>query len=169
MTRRQPAAPDVAVDVLVEAGDWPPRGRARGAGRARASAPPSPRSARRLRRSAELSLRLHRRRPYPRASTADFRGKDKPTNVLSFPAPAPPSRPVSARCSATSCLPRETVEREAEAEGLTFDDHLTHLIVHGFLHLLGYDHEDEAEAAVMEGLETAILADLGIADPYADA
>ena len=64
-------------------------------------------------------------------------------------------------------LAAETVAREAEAQELALDDHLTHLIVHGFLHLLGYDHEDDAEALVMEGLETAILGDLGIADPYA--
>jgi probable rRNA maturation factor len=63
---------------------------------------------------------------------------------------------------------RETIAREAEAGGLTFPDHLTHLIVHGFLHLLGYDHEVDEDATMMERLETAILARLGIADPYAD-
>ena len=64
-------------------------------------------------------------------------------------------------------LAAETVRGEAKAQELAANDHLTHLIVHGFLHLIGYDHEDEAEALVMEGLETAILGDLGIADPYA--
>ena len=64
-------------------------------------------------------------------------------------------------------LAAETIRREADAEGLKLADHLTHLLIHGFLHLLGYDHEADAEAAVMEGLETAILARLGIADPYA--
>ena len=96
----------------------------------------------------------------------DYRGKDKPTNVLSFPR----RRLLAGRLGpllGDIVLAAETVAREAEDEGLALDDHLTHLIVHGFLHLLGYDHEDEAEAAVMEGLETAILGGLGIADPYA--
>ena len=64
-------------------------------------------------------------------------------------------------------LARETIEREAAAQGVAVADHLTHLIVHGFLHLLGYDHEIESEALAMERLEIAILARLGIADPYA--
>jgi probable rRNA maturation factor len=66
-------------------------------------------------------------------------------------------------------LAEETIRGEAEAGGLAFEDHLTHLIVHGFLHLVGHDHVVESEALVMEGLETAILGDLGIADPYAAA
>ena len=64
-------------------------------------------------------------------------------------------------------LAAETVRNEADAQELALNDHLTHLIVHGFLHLIGHDHEDDSEALVMEGLETAILGDLGIADPYA--
>lgn len=63
-------------------------------------------------------------------------------------------------------LARETLEREAEELGKPFNDHYTHLVVHGFLHILGYDHIEEAEALVMEGLETKILATLGIPDPY---
>jgi probable rRNA maturation factor len=62
----------------------------------------------------------------------------------------------------------ETVAREAEEERKTFKDHLTHLLVHGLLHLLGYDHELEAEAEIMEGLEVKALASIGIADPYRD-
>ena len=65
-------------------------------------------------------------------------------------------------------LSYETVEREAQDENKTFDDHASHLVVHGFLHLLGYDHMNETDAEVMEALETRILASLGIADPYAD-
>ncbi len=65
-------------------------------------------------------------------------------------------------------LARETVAREAVDEGISFEDHFTHLVVHGFLHLLGYDHLDDDEALVMEGLETQILASLGVADPYDD-
>ncbi|MDF2981575.1 MAG: ybeY, partial [Devosia sp.] len=66
-------------------------------------------------------------------------------------------------------LARETVEKEAEEMGIAFEAHFTHLVVHGFLHLLGYDHIEEEDAEEMEGLETEILASLGIADPYADS
>ena len=96
-----------------------------------------------------------------------YRGKDKPTNVLSFPTP----QLVRGRFGpllGDIVLARETVAAESEADGLTFADHLTHLIVHGFLHLVGYDHEAAGEAAEMEGLETSILHGLGIADPYAE-
>jgi probable rRNA maturation factor len=65
-------------------------------------------------------------------------------------------------------LARETLEREAAEQGVSFEDHFTHLVVHGFLHLLGYDHMDDDEALAMEGLETQILASLGVADPYAE-
>ena len=65
-------------------------------------------------------------------------------------------------------LARETLAREAGEMGVSFDDHFTHLVVHGFLHLLGYDHMDDDEALAMESLETQILASLGVADPYAD-
>ncbi len=65
-------------------------------------------------------------------------------------------------------LARETLEREAADLGVSFTDHFTHLVVHGFLHLLGYDHVADDEALVMEGLETQILASLGVADPYAE-
>ena len=67
-----------------------------------------------------------------------------------------------------SLTTRETVEREATERGIPFADHLRHLTVHGLLHLLGYDHETDAQAAEMEGIETQILARLGIADPYGD-
>jgi probable rRNA maturation factor len=95
----------------------------------------------------------------------NWRDKDKPTNVLSFPAPSVPGMPGS-RPLGDIALAFETVKREAENEGKTFEDHVTHLLVHGLLHLLGYDHELEAEAEIMEGLEVKALASLGIADPY---
>jgi probable rRNA maturation factor len=102
-----------------------------------------------------------------RKLNADYRGLDKATNVLSFPAPvAPVPQPV--RFLGDVVLARETVEREATERGIPFADHLRHLTVHGLLHLLGYDHETDAQAAEMEGIETQILARLGIADPYGD-
>ena len=98
----------------------------------------------------------------------DWRGFDKATNVLSFPA-APPDRIAQSPLLGDIVLAFETIEREAQAEGKTLPDHLRHLVVHGLLHLLGEDHETEAEARRMEALEVAALASLGIADPYADA
>lgn len=100
-----------------------------------------------------------------RTLNASFRGKDKATNVLSFPAPAMPGDPEPAL--GDIALAYETCAREAEEEGKALADHLTHLVVHGTLHLLGHDHETEAEAEAMEALEIRILAGLGIADPYA--
>lgn len=100
-----------------------------------------------------------------RRLNASFRGKDKPTNVLSFPAPRMPGD--LAPMLGDIALAYETCAGEAEAEGKTLPDHLSHLIVHGILHLLGHDHETDAEAEAMEALEIRILAGLGIADPYA--
>lgn len=96
----------------------------------------------------------------------EWRGIDKSTNVLSFPQ-LEPFAPVQGLVG-DIILARETLEREAYEMGIGFSDHFTHLVVHGFLHLLGYDHIEDDEAEEMEGLETRILATLGIADPYAD-
>lgn len=91
-----------------------------------------------------------------------FRDKDRPTNVLSFPAPD------SARPHLGDLILASGVcAAEAAAQGKTLADHLTHLTVHGVLHLLGRDHEDDAEAEAMEAEERMILAALGVADPYA--
>lgn len=100
---------------------------------------------------------------------ARWRGTDRPTNVLSFPAPGRRSAagPASSVLGDIA-IAYETVAREAEAQGKPCSDHLAHLAVHGFLHLLGYDHHDDIEAERMERLERDILAQLGIADPYAD-
>ncbi len=96
----------------------------------------------------------------------DWRGLDKPTNVLSFPA-APSDRLASAPLLGDIAIAFETVTKEARDEDKTLSDHASHMIVHGFLHLLGYDHENEEEAEEMEDLERRALARLGIADPYA--
>jgi probable rRNA maturation factor len=94
-----------------------------------------------------------------------WRGKDSSTNVLSFPQIEPFGPVIGILGDIT--LARETLEREAAEQGSTFVDHFTHLVVHGFLHILGYDHLTDDEAEQMEGLETRILAELGVADPYA--
>jgi len=110
-----------------------------------------------------------------RALNRDWRGIDRPTNVLSFPTPQRWG-PSGGGKDAAGAVPShlgdiviayETMAREAEAEAKPFADHLAHLAVHGFLHLLGQDHDDDRNAEAMEGLERAILARLGIADPYA--
>ena len=103
-----------------------------------------------------------------RKLNAAWRAKDKPTNVLSFPAAA---APMIARSPMLGdiILAFETVDREAAEARQPPADHFVHLVVHGFLHLFGYDHQDDAEADAMEALETEILAELGIPDPYAEA
>ncbi|MDB5614783.1 MAG: ybeY [Devosia sp.] len=95
-----------------------------------------------------------------------WRGKDSSTNVLSFPQIEPFGPVVGILGDIT--LARETLIREAEEQGVSFEAHFTHLVVHGFLHILGYDHITDEEATAMESLETSILATLGIDDPYAD-
>ncbi|MGN6410042.1 MAG: rRNA maturation RNase YbeY [Nitrobacter sp.] len=105
-----------------------------------------------------------------RALNANWRGIDKPTNVLSFPAlhPTGPSLPGDPpRMLGDIAIAYETTRREADDERKAFDHHLSHLAIHGFLHLIGYDHETDEDAGVMENLEREILARLGIADPYA--
>jgi probable rRNA maturation factor len=96
----------------------------------------------------------------------DFRGKDRPTNVLSFPAGSRATEAGAPRFIGDIVLARQTVLREARAQDKRPGHHLTHLVVHGTLHLLGYDHENAADARRMEMLEVRILAGLGIADPY---
>lgn len=102
-----------------------------------------------------------------RVLNRDHRGFDKPTNVLSFPQDDPDAVAYGPLLG-DIVVARETVMREAVDGGLPLRHHLTHMIVHGLLHLLGYDHEHDDEAEEMERLETAILAALGIPDPYAE-
>jgi probable rRNA maturation factor len=98
-----------------------------------------------------------------RALNARWRGIDRPTNVLSFPSAGHGAR----RRLGDIALAFETLKREAEELGVPLADHYRHLIAHGFLHLIGYDHGTDGEAERMEALETRILARLGTADPYA--
>ena len=98
---------------------------------------------------------------------AQWRSIDKPTNVLSFPA-ADPDDLETAPLLGDIAIALETVMREAVSEHKAFRDHYLHLVVHGVLHLLGFDHEMDEEAEEMEDMERHILAGMGIADPYAD-
>lgn len=96
----------------------------------------------------------------------DYRGKDKPTNVLSFPFEAPPGVGIDLLGDLVVC--RQVVEQEAQQQGKTLMDHWAHMVVHGSLHLLGYDHIEDDEAEQMEALERKILATMGVSDPYAN-
>jgi probable rRNA maturation factor len=102
------------------------------------------------------------------ALNGQWRGRDRPTNVLSFPAgPLPPGAEDQPGPLGDIVLARQTLEREAADEGKPLEHHFAHLVVHGFLHLVGHDHETDDEAEAMEALERLVLADLAIPDPYA--
>ncbi len=98
------------------------------------------------------------------ALNKEFRGKDGPTNVLSFPPAETGGEP---GFLGDIALAAETIVAEAEFQGKSFENHAAHIVVHGFLHLLGYDHMNEADAEKMEAREREILGTLGVADPYA--
>ena len=95
----------------------------------------------------------------------EWRGLDKPTNVLSFPAPKSPATG-GARFLGDIVIAYETLQRECEDEDRDFLHHLSHLTVHGFLHLLGYDHQTDAEADEMEGTESKIMTAMKLPDPW---
>ena len=113
---------------------------------------------------AELSVRFVDEEE-SRALNAGYRGRDRATNVLSFPA-AGESVPNAPRPLGDVVICGPVVEREAREQGKAAADHWAHLLVHGTLHLLGYDHESEDDATAMESLERSILAAGGVADPY---
>ncbi|RUS60248.1 rRNA maturation RNase YbeY [Pseudorhodobacter sp. E13] len=113
---------------------------------------------------------------------ADFRGKPTPTNVLSWPSeeraaeyagerpePPEPGEADDPESLGDIAIAWETCAREAEAAGKPMVDHVTHLVIHGLLHLLGYDHIDDTDATLMENTEIAILETLGLSDPYKEA
>ncbi|WP_313531223.1 rRNA maturation RNase YbeY [Shinella sp.] len=163
---------ELDIQISIEEGEWPSEERL------------ADMSARVLGAAADY-LRQTEKQPFPktgapevslvftndadiRGINAEWRSQDKPTNVLSFPAfPLTPGK-MPGPMLGDIIFAEETLTREAGELGKSFDDHLTHLMVHGFLHLFGYDHMDDEEAEKMEGLETRILAGLGLSDPYGD-
>jgi probable rRNA maturation factor len=157
-SRRQ-VAREPAVDVVIASKRWNKAPRAaRVVRRTIAAAAPA------RARNAELSVILTNDRAIC-ALNRQWRGQDKPTNVLSFPTPQ--AGRGAPRHLGDIVIAYETVAAEARAERKPFDHHLAHLAVHGFLHLLGYDHESHSEAEAMERRERRILARLGVPDPYA--
>ena len=162
-----PGSPRIDLDIAVEAGDW--------------SAFPDverlvAQAGAALARHAEGEGLIGRQASVVLADdamvqrlNATYRGKDTPTNVLSFPFEPPPGMPASEADYDLGdiILAAETLRAEAVDLGIPPAHHLQHLVVHGLLHLLGFDHLEDAEAEEMEAIETAVLAGLGIADPYA--
>lgn len=155
---------DISVDISVEAGDWPAKPVLRGLAKAAIAAAVEEIGP--LKGSSELSL-VFSDDAAVRTLNAGWRGKDKPTNVLSFPAFSWRRGDSLPPMLGDIVIAAETVGKEADLEGKPFEHHLSHLIVHGFLHLLGYDHETDREADEMEGVERRVLAALAIPDPYA--
>ncbi|MBA1139636.1 rRNA maturation RNase YbeY [Mesorhizobium neociceri] len=152
----------VEIDLSVEAGDWPDKtaltllvDRAVSAAFAETG----------VAGHSELSI-VFSDDAHIRTLNAGWRGKDKPTNVLSFPAFPFPKGGKLPPMLGDIVLASETVTREAALEEKPFENHITHLVIHGLLHLLGYDHETDAEAEEMEAIERAALARLAIPDPY---
>lgn len=115
--------------------------------------------------AAELTIRIVDSAE-SQALNRDYRGKDKPTNVLSFPFEAPPGVESELLGDLVICAP--VVAQEAAEQGKPLKAHWAHMVVHGILHLLGYDHEEDEEAECMEALEVERLEILGIANPYID-
>ena len=155
----------IDLDVMIGPGDWARIADMEGLARraidaALAAAPKAPQS------PVELSLLLTDDAGV-RELNRTWRGLDKPTNVLSFSGSGP-SSPDGVRHLGDIALAFETLAREAAEEQKSFENHATHLVVHGVLHLLGLDHDTDWEAEAMEALEIAALARLGIADPDRD-
>jgi len=152
----------IAAEISIEAGDWPAEADLRRIADNVLAA--TAKAVSELPEHGEISL-LFTDDATIRALNERWRGKNAPTNVLSFPAPAPHA--AEPPVIGDIVLAFETVAKEAAEADLTLADHITHLVAHGLLHLIGYDHENDAEATAMEATEIRILAGLGIANPYA--
>ena len=150
----------VTADIVVESEHWAaePRAEAIAAAAIAAAAPHST-------RGGEVSILLSDDSAV-RDINRQFRGLDKPTNVLSFPAA---DTPATQGHLGDIVIAYETLRRECEDEGREFLHHLAHLTVHGFLHLIGYDHETDAQADEMETLESRIMNSTNMPDPWRDA
>lgn len=157
--------PTIAVEATVEAGAWGEEARWRPLVE-RVAAAVAARAELIVPEEAELSLLLTDD-AHIRVLNKQWRDQDKPTNVLSFPS-ADEDDDEPGPLIGDVIVAYETTAREAAEEGKSFEDHFTHLLVHGLLHLFGYDHIEDDEAEEMEAFETEILAGLGVADPYAD-
>ena len=154
----------IQIDIMVEAGNWPDETTLEGLVRKSVEAAWTNLGLKNA--ASELSV-VFTDDTSIQTLNAEWRGKDKPTNVLSFPAFPVKAGEQPGAMLGDIVIACETVEREALEEGKPLENHLTHLIVHGFLHLLGYDHETDEEAEVMEAREREILHALAIPDPYA--
>ncbi|WP_244299109.1 rRNA maturation RNase YbeY [Roseibium aquae] len=152
------------IDVSVQGGDWPPDADLE-AWCARCTAVALA-TGLKIRPGTELSV-VFTDDAAIKDLNATWRAKNSATNVLSFPA-SDPDGDTYGPFLGDIVLAQETTSREADELGIELSDHIAHLIVHGFLHLFGYDHQDDADAEVMETLERRIMADLGLNDPYAD-
>ncbi|GIL02845.1 MAG: endoribonuclease YbeY [Alphaproteobacteria bacterium] len=153
------------IDIAVDAGAWPDKRRLRTIAR-RAVAAGFAAGDLCCADGSELSL-LCTDDARMRSVNRRWRGIDKPTNVLSFPGGAAAPGATAGPVLGDIVLSQETIAREAALDGKPFEHHLTHMIVHGLLHLFGYDHMDDGGAREMETIERRALASLGIDDPYA--
>lgn len=146
----------VQYEIVVEAGDWPPEAALEDAvARVCAALSPLADGSITFAFTDDASMQTMNR---------EWRGKDKATNVLSFPDGDPGED--GRTHLGDVILAHETLMRESTALDIPFTHHLTHLLLHGGLHLLGYDHIEDEDAAVMENLEIRILEDMGIKNPY---
>jgi probable rRNA maturation factor len=166
LTQTEPEDTDLTVDILIESDAWQMMPEAEDVAR-RAIAAATDSSAAIDSRKVEISV-LFCDDETIAVLNGRWRGQEKPTNVLSFPAlPVQGAVPHEKAPLGDIAIAYETLVREAGESGKAASAHLAHLVVHGFLHLLGYDHQTDDEAERMECLERDILARIGVADPYA--
>jgi probable rRNA maturation factor len=160
MTANPEIPTDIEIDIVKRAGDWPPVDEIIALALQKAFEHLN------FVEHSEVSVVLADD-AFVRELNKNYRGKDKPTNVLSFPQIAAQDLASGLHGALGDIvLALETVRAEAARDGKSFEHHLSHLVVHGLLHLLGLDHENEEEAEEMEALEASILESLGIKNPY---